>query len=95
MPRHSYRVFETQQFTNDLRQLGVGVAIAIRQKLAAHLYPQLVKEPHYGPNIKRLKDWDPSTWRYRIGPWRFFYEIDDLAHVVYMTAAAHRKDAYR
>ena len=33
--------------------------------------------PHFGANIKKLKDFTPDTWRYRIGAWRLFYEIDE------------------
>jgi mRNA interferase RelE/StbE len=42
-----------------------------------------------------LRDWDPPTWRLRIGTWRIFYEIDDEKQIVFLTAADHRKDAYR
>jgi len=42
-----------------------------------------------------LRDWGPPTWRIRIGSWRVFYEIDDEKQIVFLTAADHRKDAYR
>jgi mRNA interferase RelE/StbE len=42
-----------------------------------------------------LRDWEPPTWRIRIGSWRVFYEIDDETRIVFLTAADHRKDAYR
>ncbi len=58
-------------------------------------YPALRNNPRRGPNIKRLKNWEPPTWRYRVGDWRFFYEIDDRRRLVFMTAADHRKQAYR
>jgi mRNA interferase RelE/StbE len=58
------------------------------------VYPQLRAEPHFGPGIKRLKDLEPPTWRYRIGSWRFFCEIDDHERIVFMTAADHRSSAY-
>ncbi len=67
----------------------------IEKKLVEYVYPQLKSEPHYGPNIKRLKGWEPPTWRYRIGDWRFFFEIDDKTKVVFMTAASHRRESYR
>lgn len=49
----------------------------IEGKLREHVYPILRKNPYFGPNINRLKNWDPSTWRNRVGEWRFFYEVDD------------------
>jgi mRNA interferase RelE/StbE len=90
-----YRVFETETFQGDLAQLGRSGLSRIEEKLREHVYPQLRTEPHHGPNIKRLKNWNPPTWRYRIGAWRFFYEIDETGKIVYMTAADHRSRSYR
>ena len=66
----------------------------IAQKLHDFVYPQLRHHPHFGPNIKKLKDFHPETWRYRIGAWRFFYEIDEDEQTVFMIAASHRSAAY-
>lgn len=44
--------------------------------------------------MRRLVDWAPETWRFRIGPYRLFYEIDDRRRMIFMTAIADRKDAY-
>ena len=89
-----YRIFETQTFQRDLARLGRSGSRKIEEKLHEHVYSQLRAEPHFGPNIKRLKNWRPPTWRYRIGRWRFFYEIDDIEKIVLMTAADHRSSAY-
>jgi mRNA-degrading endonuclease RelE of RelBE toxin-antitoxin system len=43
--------------------------------------------------VERLKNWEPRTWRYRVGAWRFFYEIDEEHHLVLMTVADHRSRA--
>lgn len=94
-PKSSYRVFETDRFRRDLEEISPSGRAFIEGKLAGYVYPQLKVEPHFGPNIKRLKGWAPSTWRYRIGDWRFFYEIDDKAKILFMTAASHRKESYR
>jgi len=40
--------------------------------------------------IRKLKELEPATWRYRIGAWRFFSEIDEDDRIVLLTAAAHR-----
>lgn len=89
-----YRVFETQQFERDLREIARSGQPAIEAKLRAVVYPQLTAHPHYGPHVRKLKGYAPPTWRYRIGPWRFFYEIDEARRVVSMTAASHRGSAY-
>jgi mRNA interferase RelE/StbE len=91
----SYKVFETDTFQEDLAKIGRSGLSRIEEKLREHVYPQLRTEPHYGPNIKRLKNWNPPTWRYRIGVWRFFYEVDETDKIVYMTAADHRSRSYR
>jgi mRNA interferase RelE/StbE len=90
-----YRIFETQQFLRDMSQLGPARQAQLGSKLRAFVYPLLETEPRFGPNIKRLKNWDPPTWRYRIGDWRFFYEIDERKRIVLMIASQHRKNAYR
>lgn len=90
-----YRVFETNTFQEDIAQIGRSGLSRIQEKLREYVYPQLRTEPHYGPNIKRLKNWNPPTWRYRIGAWRFFYEIDETDKLVSMTAADHRSRSYR
>lgn len=66
----------------------------IREKLLNYVYPQLRENPYFGKNIKKLKNYAQDTWRYRIGDYRFFYEIDKKAAMVYMTTVEARKDSY-
>ncbi|MGO8816617.1 MAG: type II toxin-antitoxin system RelE family toxin [Terriglobia bacterium] len=90
-----FRIFETRSFLADLSRLGSVGQRRLEAKLRDYVYPILRQTPHAGANIKRLKNWDPPTWRYRVGDWRFFYEIDQKQRIVFMTAADHRKEAYR
>jgi mRNA interferase RelE/StbE len=90
----SYRLFETEGFFQDIEQDFEGRKPKILRKLRSYVYPQLTLEPHTGQNIKKLKDFSPDTWRYRIGDYRFFYQIDESEHTVFMTAARHRKESY-
>lgn len=89
-----YAIFETEQFQKDLQALARAGHPKVVEKLERSVYPQLKAHPHFGPNIRKLKNYDPETWRYRIGSWRFFYEIDDDEHTVFMLAASHRGSAY-
>ena len=89
-----YGIFETEQFTKDLKAIARSGRPHIERKLREIIYPELRSRPHFGPHIKKLKGWHPETWRYRIGAWRFFYEIDEAERVVFMTAASHRGSAY-
>lgn len=59
------------------------------------VYPELRHEPHFGPHIKKLIGYAPTTYRYRVGGFRLFYSIDEKTKVVVMTALRARKDAYR
>lgn len=90
-----YRLFETEGYAQDLASLKKAGAREIESKLEEFVYPQLKGEPHYGANIKKLRNWEPDMWRYRVGNWRFFYEIDEDEKIVYLTAAHHRREAYR
>jgi len=89
-----YRIFETEQFQSDLRS-NLGPR---REKVIARLlddfYPQLRAQPYFGRNIKKLKGYKPETWRYRIGGFRLFYEIDDGSKIVFMIAADTRQKSY-
>jgi mRNA-degrading endonuclease RelE of RelBE toxin-antitoxin system len=60
-------------------------------KLRDYVNPTLRQNPYFGPNIKRLKNWKPPTWRYRVGEWRFFYEVDEMEKTIFLIAADHRK----
>jgi mRNA interferase RelE/StbE len=90
-----YRIFETRTFQKDLESLGPAVARRLRSTLERRVYPILRVTPRAVPSAARLRDWEPPTWRIRLRSWRIFFEIDDQERVVFLTAADHRKDAYR
>ena len=90
-----YRIFEANEFLSQLAELTKGDREFISKKLASYVYPQLRVEPHYGPNIKKLRDYRPDTWRYRIGKYRVFYLIYDADRMVFILTLDLRKDAYR
>ena len=90
----NFKIFETNQFLEDLEQEFSGQQKRIKRKLTSYAYPQLKQQPYFGKNIKKLKDYTPETWRYRIGAYRFFYEIDDHKKTITMLSADNRSDAY-
>ncbi len=90
----SFKIFETGQFSKDLDRDFSGQQERIKIKLLADVYPQLKRQPYFGKNIKKLKNYTPQTWRYRIGDYRFFYAIDDRRKIVFMIAIDHRGAAY-
>ncbi|OGR92425.1 MAG: hypothetical protein A3I11_01890 [Elusimicrobia bacterium RIFCSPLOWO2_02_FULL_39_32] len=90
----NFKIFETDQFLEDLEQDFSGRQDKIKLKLKSYVYPQLRMQPFYGSNIKKLVNYNPDTWRYRIGQYRFFYLIDDKKKVVMMISADSRGSAY-
>ena len=90
-----YRIFETDEFTKVLKKLSKTNIDFIQKKLVGYVYPQIKKEPCFGKNIKKLRDYDPGTWRYRLGKFRLFYSVDHEEKIIYILTIDFRKDAYR
>jgi mRNA interferase RelE/StbE len=89
-----YRIFETRQFQKDLKTLSKAGHPKIAARLRASVYPELRQRPGFSTHIRKLRDYEPPTWRYRIGDWRIFYEIDSEERIVFLIAVAHRGSAY-
>jgi mRNA interferase RelE/StbE len=90
-----FRIFETDQFIEDITGNFEARGKRLSKKISEYVYPHLRNNPYFGKNIKKLKNYKPETWRYRIGNFRFFYTIDDKKHIVFMITADSRKDIYR
>lgn len=90
----NYNIFETDEFIKKIGKISNRDKSFIEKKLLQHIYPQLREEPHYGNNIKKLIDYKPETWRYRIGKYRLFYVIDESEKIIYLLSIDLRKDAY-
>ncbi|MCL6098588.1 MAG: type II toxin-antitoxin system RelE/ParE family toxin [Bacteroidetes bacterium] len=91
---NNYRIFETNEFLDRLEKIALRDRIFIKQKLISHVYPQLKEEPYFGKNIRKLVDYRPEMWRYRIGKYRVFYIIDDEKKIIFILSIDMRKDAY-
>jgi len=90
-----FRIFETDEFLKRLGRLPDRDARAIRRKLDGHVYPQLKHESFFGPNIRKLRGYEPDTWRYRMGRFRLFYAVDEGERIVFISTVDLRRDAYR
>lgn len=89
-----YNVFETDEFLHKINKINNRDKRLIQKKLTSTIYNQLTNEPHFGNNIKKLKDYKPETWRYRVGRFRIFYSIDEKEKVIYIITIETRKDSY-
>jgi len=90
----NYKIFETNEFIKKLEKVSKRDKSLIEKKLLNYVYPQLKEEPHYGNNIKKLADYKPETWRYRIGKYRIFYVIDESEKILFLLSIDLRKDVY-
>ena len=54
-----FRVFETKEFQRALDAVDEITRNRIQRKLQDQIYPQLREQPFWGPNVKRLRNWDP------------------------------------
>lgn len=90
-----FRIFQTDEFLKILDRLPGGEADFIEKKLREYVYPQLRAEPFFGKNIKKLKNYTPETWRYRIGKYRLFYIVNSRENIIYVLTLVLRKEAYR
>jgi len=88
------KIFETNQFQKELKPDFSGQQERIKMKLVTYVYPQLKQNPYFGKNIKKLINYKPDTWRYRISSYRFFYEIDNQNKIVFMISVDNRQNAY-
>ena len=93
LPEH--RIFETDEFLRNLGKLSARDRENIQGKLIDYAYPRLREQPFFGPNIRKLRDYTPDTWRYRVGRYRVFYTVDEDDRTIYMLTVEARKDAYR
>jgi mRNA interferase RelE/StbE len=84
----------TNNFLNNLEEVGANARKKIYNKIRTYAYPQLKINPYYGKNIKKLTNYSPPTWRYRIGDYRLFYEIDKKGKIIYIIAIEIRNKAY-
>ncbi len=91
---NKYQIFETSEFCKKFDKLPNKERIFVGKKLEIRIYPQLREEPHYGNNIKKLVDYKPETWRYRVGKYRLFYVISEDEKIIYVLSIDLRKDAY-
>jgi mRNA interferase RelE/StbE len=90
-----YRIFETKGFQRDVEALPASSRESLRRKLEGYVLPQLREEPHFGSNIRKLRRYEPETWRYRVGRCRIFCAILEKERIVALLTVDDRKEAYR
>jgi len=59
-------------------------SIKLKTILQKYIYPELIKEPKYGRNIRKLLIDDNEIWRYNMGIFRIFYTVDDEDSIIFI-----------
>ncbi len=85
-----FKIAETQTFEKSIQKLSP----KLYEKIKTVVYPQLRKNPHFGPNIKKLKGPLEPYYRYLFGNYRLFYLIENDKVSVIVVDIRHRQGAY-
>lgn len=88
---HNYKIAETTTFQKEIKKF---IPHSIYDKVKNIVYPQLKKNPYFGPNIKKLKGEFEGLYRFRIGDYRLFYKIDKEKVIIFILTLKQRKDSY-
>jgi len=88
---NDFKIAETESFQKNLKKIN---STKIYSRIKTIVYPQLKKNPYFGPNIKKLKGEYEGFYRFRISDYRLFYSIDNEKIIVFILALKKRKDAY-
>lgn len=91
----NYRILETNGFNSDIRGDLGGQSRKIQKKIEQYVYPQLRIEPHFGLNIRKLRNAKPDMWRYRIGNYRMLYIIDEHEKIIKIISFDIRGNVYK
>jgi mRNA interferase RelE/StbE len=86
-----FQIAETKGFA----KRKAGIAPELYEKIRDVVYPQLRKNPCFGPNIKKLKGKLAPYCRFRIGDYRLFYLIEADKVLVAVVDLKHRQNAYK
>ncbi len=86
-----FEIAETETFQRSISKKEFS---KIYNKIKTYVYPQLRISPFFGKNIKKLKGEFKDVYRYRIGEYRLFYQIDEKQILIFIMDIVKRKDAY-
>jgi mRNA interferase RelE/StbE len=86
-----FEIAETETFQ---RSISKKEFVKIYNKIKTYVYPQLRINPFFGKNIKKLKGEFKDVYRYRIGEYRLFYQVDEKQILIFIMDIVKRKEAY-
>lgn len=87
-----FEIAETDTFLKSIKKIQ---SANIYKKIKDYVYPQLKRNPFFGPNIEKLKGELSDYYRYRIGKYRLFYKIDSDRIIIFIIDIRKRKNSYK
>jgi mRNA interferase RelE/StbE len=87
-----YSIAETATFS---KKINTRKYIHVYPKIFEDVYPVLRNNPFFGANIKKLKGAYNDIYRFRLGDYRLFYNVNEEEHIVFVITIEDRKDAYK
>lgn len=91
MSLSEFRIAESRTF----QRIKKDISPKLYEKIKTVVYPQLKANPHFGPNIKKLRGEFERYYRYCIGSYRLFYLIENDKVLVVVVDLKHRQGAYK
>ena len=88
----NYTIAETETFLDNINNKKYNF---LYPKIKNYIYPILQNNPFFGSNIKKLKGEFKDLYRFRIGKYRLFYQIDKNKIIVFIIDIKDRKDSYK
>ncbi|MBN1184905.1 MAG: type II toxin-antitoxin system RelE/ParE family toxin [Bacteroidales bacterium] len=85
-----FKIAETDSFIKQLKLLNNK---NLYSKIKKYVCSQLFENPFYGLNIKKLKGDLSDIYRYSIGNFRLFYELDMENNIIVILSIKNRKDS--
>jgi mRNA interferase RelE/StbE len=87
-----YKIAETETFS---KKTSTKKYNHLYKKIFEDIYPILRKNPFFGANIKKLKGEYKEIYRFRIGDYRLFYQVNEKEYIIFVIDIENRKDAYK
>ena len=86
-----YQIQFSEKVVKELKKLDKQTARVIRNWIAKNLVDTVDPRLHGKPLTRNLQ----GIWRYRIGDYRLFAEINDNELIIFMIDIGHRREIYK
>jgi len=89
---NNYKIAETDTFAKKIKSEKFK---HLYNKILNDVYPIFRNNPFFGINIKKLKGKYKEIFRFRMGDFRLFYQINEKEKIIFIINIENRQDAYK